>query len=209
MQGKQRHVAKSTAEIGLLLPRQPSVPVNRCRRRINNIIGQTEGDRVKRFLNVAWNGLAASSAIVFTATCVLWVRSYSVNDRSQIALSKNRGVALWTWKGTTRVAYATSTGADWKSQWAIDKANWDYKILYPRFRLDRGADGKGHQWWGVTLPDWFVTAGTLPVLAGWIMTRKPKNVSGLCPVCGYDLRATPQRCPECGTISGGQPRGTS
>jgi hypothetical protein len=51
--------------------------------------------------------------------------------------------------------------------------------------------------WAVIVSFWFLTLLLALWPAKWVRRRK-QGGNGMCRQCGYDLRATPAKCPECG-----------
>jgi hypothetical protein len=74
-------------------------------------------------------------------------------------------------------------------------------------RLDRryGPDGTpGNLFWFVRIPHWFFAAAfaatSILSLRKHLRLQRmwARHEKGLCPYCGYDLRASSGTCPECG-----------
>jgi hypothetical protein len=167
----------------------------------------------RRLLNV----LTLLSLLLCVAVAVLWVRSYFVNERLNFsphgdderfrryyARSGKGGFAFWIWGRDQPHA------ADYHLTWNHERAYW-----YPMQASAR--DGRFSAWnrMGFELrsspSSLMATApygsveGPLLVLPCLYVVRRLKrrrrSRKGLCPSCGYDLRASRERCPECGTSS--------
>jgi hypothetical protein len=172
------------------------------------------------------NASAGASLLLCVATCALWARSYTTPDSltlrrgDQYSLTSHRGslavitCVTYTVPDNSRPPFPAS------SRWSLS-ATWEFTLTADTWMYPSNPPFPGVRigsWWApgggdlglmaaftgyqITAPHWIFALlfGCAPVL--WLVQRRRRKFRrshGLCAKCGYDMRATPNRCPECGT----------
>lgn len=159
--------------------------------------------------------LSILSLVLCLGTTTICVRSYWSHDA--IGWGSRTGTHGWLlgveWRRGTVVIGVVST--DQADNLSIKHSGVFWRRLSPRDVFPQNSWSSRMGFFSVHetdsirqsalgLPCWFVLllAGVLPAL--WLRRFSPwgrrrfREQHGLCPTCGYDLRASLERCPECG-----------
>ncbi len=170
----------------------------------------------------AWTLLTAISVALCVGTVALWAASYArpVQADLEEVVSTAPGRMVFYSADSTRgvlgFGFASETGyfgrAAKVGQWQCKWMSWPQGGLYggpiahPK-PLDRIGIHVFHDRYPSGSLDNYVAEiryGSLLLLfaatgvVSWRRGRRRSGRGGSCPACGYDLRATPDRCPECG-----------
>jgi hypothetical protein len=161
-----------------------------------------------------------------------WHWGHLANDRARIRFADAHSASGRLWIEARRENFTLVPGTYRAStSGATSGFVWDSgPNRQPRFFQDRFYDRSGFAWEGdwnrrrtgsnfssiesgftLVLPHWFVAllSAILPDL--WWRGRRRRLrqhrlAHKLCVTCGYDLRGTPERCPECGTAPPAEPK---
>lgn len=172
---------------------------------------------MRRIGRILLNALTALSLVLCLATAGLWMRSYwrwdfvhwsqsfrpGVETLSVSLYSSGAGIAVYL--GVQRpenAGEADDSGWRWGS---YGPSIIPYGAAVPANRWGFGHDSLRHpigHWGRIVFPIWLPATifALLPLARGALAIRYCRRIrQGNCRFCGYDLRATPDRCPECGT----------
>jgi len=183
---------------------------------------------VKSFRRWLFNVAAAVSLLLCLATCALWLRSYWYTEGfAYLRLDESRQYAtldiIDAIRGLMVIGHHSEpAGFLLRPIGGFQSAGFDHWTV-PSFPVDQIWPSRaflnhiGFHWsrqqanqskspinFGqVVLPDWFLVLLFLifPSIAALrIRRRMGLAIPSHCYTCGYDLCATPDRCPECGKI---------
>ena len=177
-----------------------------------------------------FNGASLVSLLLGLALAVLWARSFtgidsmryengsSIQIRSragalQVHVIRAKGAAVepgWSYRRSPLGDQPAPRGGP-----ALPGVRTDWRLL--GFAYAAGAPVPPEQrgagiwiaapFWRVTVPHWFPLCLTLALPALWtraaVRRRRARRRldQGRCADCGYDLRSSPDRCPECGAVA--------
>jgi hypothetical protein len=173
--------------------------------------------------------IGCASTVACIAFTILWVRSYWIDDIAEmesatatIALSSNMGQFKIRHDSIDNVYIGDTFQRPhgWMTSHfpatTVTRsplgpgARWDYRFLGFSLRSRnklalRDDQFTGAFWWAyweVSIPHLALVLLLLipPALAVRRIRQDRRSALGLCAACGYDLRATPNRCPECGAV---------
>lgn len=158
----------------------------------------------RQILRIFGGFLGLLSALAAVGLCWLWARSdrpdvlnYTSASQWNLIITSGHGtvdiLVIPHWPGEP--GHFIITGRP-NNVW--------YATRYgPRY-LGFGAGVKAGQYPGrfVNIPHWFLVSlfSVPPLWCAWRFWKRLREIpAGHCRNCGYDLRASPERCPECGT----------
>jgi hypothetical protein len=135
--------------------------------------------------------------IVCVGMVAAWPWSYWRENGATVQIPKGHVIGMGIYRGSLAVVWRAPFPGESTFEWfddpTIDDPSFHVIVNFLWFRDLNGDTGIG-------LPLWLcaILFGYLGV-KGFRRSREP--LSGHCTVCGYDMRATPHRCPECGTVA--------
>ncbi|HEX4795368.1 MAG TPA: hypothetical protein VH370_16345 [Humisphaera sp.] len=171
---------------------------------------------MRRLIRPLFQLLTMLAPLICLAAALLWVRSYYASDvwgygsnSRDWNFSAVRGSLLFT-------QYRNSSGNVFQTGWpytyyrafgpqSAPLKTCDWKWAGAGGFIHRGSPYSSDQ---LLIPFWMIVAvsgvGSIPF---FLRTRRVMEVRRRrrlrrdlrCPKCGYDLRATPMQCPECGS----------
>jgi hypothetical protein len=170
----------------------------------------------RRLFNLA----AAISALLFAATAAFWARSYWAGDVVQWTVAGHSG-ELHASRG--RATYHRQDLSPILIRPDRPRWHWHHEAYAPHSSEgpEFGIPPEVGWWWrgfgwttlssggGLAMhrfayaPYWALVALFLALPLAWlagVVRRRRRSRNRMCPACGYDLRATPDRCPECGAV---------